>query len=1050
LDFWISELQAMNIKWVKLLDDGGGSSLELCTRLLAAGIMPIVRLYRLEPNPGHIGGREEDTVRRLVAQGVRYFETNNEPNLPAEWKSGHMPSDWLDVVIDNFIYDADKIISLGGLPAFPAMGIGSEDTPMATVVQKGRADLFEKGAWIAIHNYTLNHPLDYPYDSVNQEGTPLAQDEYDRLAPWAWEGRSLEQINAWRASDKNPGATLQNDASCFLAFKLMDDLVLKRLGHKVPILSTEGGPVVGWKDDRRYPRIDPGTHAEWVVGINDFLQGGREINGWHCPDNYFTMCHWLLANYRLGFMAPGWESQGWYSDWWNSDFHLSGELPVVAAVKAMRSIAVDQAKTAVVEGRVLRADTDEPLANLAVALLAGGQDVASTATAADGSFRFDHLTPGAYDVSIAPWGVVRGGVVATPDPFVPLTIRLVGGQSSVLTGTARDAAGATLAGVHVTLQRDGTLLGETDTGADGTFSFSGLPLGTYRLSATGVVVAGIALDGWQPKTMSLTVGVAPGYRYAVIQQRLVPEGEAVDQNAFFGTVSDADGKGINGINVQMSWQGASSGTNFPITQTGKDPYKPAGRYEHIHTQGTFQLQVTQGDWPSDVADGLETAHVPGREGQPISYEVDFQLQPVGEPAQVVGAVSGAQPGRIMHLNGPGGILETQLADDGSFAFLDLSPGQYSLELADLGVITDNIALDAGMQFKQLFAMQSALTGCVLAAPDGLTAVLYAPQPWSWTRQMPLEPDGSFAFEGLPPGRYRLEIGEIVLQSLELNGENRLQLATIDLAEGCHSVVRGRVADGAGQPQSDILLTLRCNDTIVAQAHTAADGTYQFVNLPAGVYQLEVAGMGVVADNIALDGEREYIADVLWAGTGPRSVLQGRVLAGDVPVAGATVRLLLDGAEIASTQTDSNGAFRFSSLSGGLYALAVGDGDPQVSNIQVDEDATVTRDVVLPPKPAKLLESFLLFEPPAAQDSSLDVETRLALALALDYLTRTGSVGGFSLEDAAQAKQVIIVGDVVPTSVDSQLQAAGCQVSRLAGDAFALAAAFKLLSASTAQ
>ena len=42
----------MGIKWVKLLDDGGGSSLELCKRLLAADIMPIVALYRVEPNPG--------------------------------------------------------------------------------------------------------------------------------------------------------------------------------------------------------------------------------------------------------------------------------------------------------------------------------------------------------------------------------------------------------------------------------------------------------------------------------------------------------------------------------------------------------------------------------------------------------------------------------------------------------------------------------------------------------------------------------------------------------------------------------------------------------------------------------------------------------------------------------------------------------------------------------------------------------------------------------------------------------------------------------------
>jgi len=209
-------------------------------------------------------------------------------------------------------------------------------------------------------------------------------------------------------------------------------------------------------------------------------------------------------------------------------------------------------------------------------------------------------------------------------------------------------------------------------------------------------------------------------------------------------------------------------------------------------------------------------------------------------------------------------------------------------------------------------------------------------------------------------------------------------------------------------------------------------------------------MGVVADNFVLDGERECVADVLWAGTGPRSILQGRVLAGRVPVAGVLVRLLLNNAETGRTQTDNNGAFRFSGLPGGLYALAVGEGDPLVSNIQVDEDATVIRDVVLPPKPAKLLDSYLLFGPPAVQDAAPGIEARLALALAVEYLTRTGAAGGFSAGDASQAKRVIIVGDTVPASVDGQLLAAGCQVTRLAGDAFALAGALKLLPAGKAQ
>ena len=166
----------------------------------------------------------------MIAEGVRYFETNNEPDLPAEWKGGRMPPNWLDVVVDNFIIDADKIIDMGGLPAFPAMGVGAKDNPIEAVVQKGRADLFRSGAWVAIHNYTLNHPLDYPYDPVNQEGAAGQPGGIRSPGPWAWEGRRASSINEWRAADKNPGDTLDDDASCFLAFHLMDQMIVKTPG----------------------------------------------------------------------------------------------------------------------------------------------------------------------------------------------------------------------------------------------------------------------------------------------------------------------------------------------------------------------------------------------------------------------------------------------------------------------------------------------------------------------------------------------------------------------------------------------------------------------------------------------------------------------------------------------------------------------------------------------------------------------------------------------------------------------------------------------------
>lgn len=1051
LDFWIDELLAMKIKWLKLLDDGGGSSLEFCKRLLAADIMPIIRLYRLEPNPGRIGGREHETIRRLVGEGVRYFETNNEPDLAMEWQGGRMPDNWVDVVVEDFIHDADDVLALGGLPALPALATGRKVNFIEGVVRRGRADLFERGAWIAIHNYTLNHPLDYPYDPVNQEGQPVSQEEYDRLGSWAWEGRPRDLINQWRQSDKNPGNTVRDDPSCFLVFQLFDEYAFSALGYHVPIISTEGGAVIGWKEDRRYPRVDARTHADWTAAITEYLQGQRTINGQYCPPSYFAMCHWLIANYRLGFMSPTWESQSWYTDWWSAELGIRGEVPAVAVLKGLPDKAPPVPLTAVIRGRVARADTDAPLPGLPVRLLSAAQEAGQATTDAEGLFRFEKLAAGAYDVAIAPWGVVRRAVMAEDGPVQPLQIRLTGGQNSVLTGILRTDAGEPVAGAAVSLRRDGAPASATTTGADGTFRFGDLPLGSYRLAVPGITVTGIALDGWQTKNLELKAGAAPGYRYAVARRRLLSAEETAGRRIFYGVVANAAGAPLNGIAVRMAWQGAAPGTVFPVVNTGSDPAKPAGRYEHLHSPGVFSLQVAQGDWPSDIADGLDTANAPGRAGQPVAYEVNFQLQPTGGPARVNGVVTGAPAGRQLTLTRTDSQTQTpqlaQLAADGSFAFSNLAEGVYNLALQEVGIIADDIQVAPSTLTTILFPLRSRLTGRVVDPPAGLDAVLFAPESWGWTRRAALDAGGNFVFKDLPPGRYRLEVGGQTLSDLALTGENTLQLAPIDLMAGQRSVVRGRVADAAGQPQADKTITLRRAGQMVAQQQTAADGRYRFANLSAGVYDLEVAGMGVVARGITLDGQREHVADVLWDDRGPRGLIHGRVLtAGGAPVPAATVRLLRGEAEAARVVTDDHGIFRFTGLPGGEYALAVGDGPPVVTGISLEEDATVVRDIVLPPAPARLFGHYLLFNPPPAAGQPGYAGARLMLSLAARYLALSGGSAGYDADDAAQATKVTIIGDEVPAAVEASLRAAGCQVERLTGDEFAVAAAIEALLA----
>jgi protocatechuate 3,4-dioxygenase beta subunit len=1018
LEPWIAELQALHVKWVKLLDDGSGSSLELCERLLDARMMPIVRLYRQRPNPAGIGSRELATVRRLVAAGVRYFETNSEPDIPAEWQEsylqgGNLPPDWLDAVAESFIHDADAILGLGGLPAFPALhmmsGAATTGNPLAHVTDRGRADLFERGAWLAIHNAPLNRPLDYPYDPVNQTGAALDQDAYDRLGAWAWDGQSREAINRRRAEARQPGATPADDPACFLAFRLAEQWAREATGHAIPLISTEGGPVMGNRGDVRYPRLTPQLHADGVVAVNEFLQGSRLLGGEPCPDYYLAVCHWLLGNARLGFFDASWEGQAWYTDWWNSLFGLAGRLPVVDAVKAMP---------------------------------------------ARGMRRVSHDVSALPPLPVPPRRAsgARTGSVAMRDASLDARGGAMNDTSndgkSTLSGTLVNPAGAAKPGVPITLARDGAPVDQLATGPDGGFRFAALPAGVYQLVAPGITVTGIALDGSAGKTIKLTAGAAAAYRYTVASCRLLSESETAGRSAFYGTVTDADGRPLNGIRIQMAWAKADPSTTFPTTVTGKDPYRPAGLYEFVHTQGVFRLQVMQGDWPSDVADDLDTKTVPDRAGKPITYEVNFQLKPANTPSSIQGLAPDGGEGRKATLTAldaqgtsNGEVRETALGAGGAFAFDGIPAGDYRLELSGVGSIASQIHLDPGSLYMLLFPSRSRLQGQVVGATPGLTAILYPPAPWDWTRQCPLDPEGRFSFEDLPAGRYRVQVGSQSVNGLALTGENTLQVTPIDLLAGRRGAVSGVIADAAGQPQANVAMTLRREGQTVAQVTTGADGRYRFGNLPAGIYSLEAGDMGTVAEAISLDGTAEETQNVVWSQPAARATLEGRVLdAGGSPQPGVPVRLLQNGAPAGATQTDDTGTYRFAGFPPGDYTLTAGEAAAPTLNVTLRAGFTSYQDVTLPPGAPKPVAHYLLFAAPAG------ARARLALALALPYLLQTGATAGFSLGEAAQAAQVTIVGDETPAEAEETLQAAGCRIGRLSGDAVALALAFRGLLA----
>jgi hypothetical protein len=341
--FWSEQLRAMQIKWVKIMDDGGGSGLPLARRLVDLEIMTVVRLYWSEQNPGNIGQRGREAVRRYVEAGAVYFETNNEPDLALEWKEQHQPDNWLDIVVDNFIMDADIILEEGGYPAMPAFGVGTLSDPYSKVIERGRRDILEGGAWAALHNYCLARPLEYPNDPVNLHGQPITQEEWQAAGdgrPMAvWE-MSWEEVNRRRKELANPGADIMTDATCFRAFEQLNAYIFRALGRSIPIMTTEGGYNVLQRagttkgDDPRYPKPTPQATSEMNLEMFKYMQGEREILGQKIPDYYFAVMPWLIAVQRLGVGAPPAENQGpWFTHKYDAEWGLHGELPLVQMLK---------------------------------------------------------------------------------------------------------------------------------------------------------------------------------------------------------------------------------------------------------------------------------------------------------------------------------------------------------------------------------------------------------------------------------------------------------------------------------------------------------------------------------------------------------------------------------------------------------------------------------------------------------------------------------------------------------------------------------------------
>jgi hypothetical protein len=292
--------RAMGLTWCKLLAFTD-QCLKVIPALREAGIMPVIRF--ILKCPERLSAEQLAAVSKYVAAGAGIFEWVNEPNLRDEWSVGQMPAD--DIMFSQLAVslaaDMRAVSERGGYVAVPAMSPGGEwhsgrfggdDVGYLRRLleelrkQPGIAETLRARGWLSVHPTALNHPLDYPYDAVNQA---------------EWKGQHLYEH--YTADGQATGAS-----NCWLKWKAVAEQFLDVFGFLVPVIGTEGGAWphggTGQRYDPRYAELDVQAASECTGGILRSMAGQ--------PAWFAAMCPWLWANKMWGNPHTGFEWQAWH------------------------------------------------------------------------------------------------------------------------------------------------------------------------------------------------------------------------------------------------------------------------------------------------------------------------------------------------------------------------------------------------------------------------------------------------------------------------------------------------------------------------------------------------------------------------------------------------------------------------------------------------------------------------------------------------------------------------------------------------------------------
>jgi len=343
-DYWLDLLVSMNMSWVTVLSDSDAILTSGAAKaLLDAGIIPIIRLAHTFPRPWTHAAGTNSVVERAVKLYAQYgapciVQVANEPFDTREWVNKKVPpyEEAWGIIARTWEQAAREIVARGAIAGFPD-GPCYGENPFMRIESTHDLWYGQKCVYLG-HFYGKGRPLNYPYDDVSQNGTPLtmegyraALDDYADDPAWNEGEHVLAKMNAQRQAWATESKTAFDDDVCFNGWQKIVRWSEETFGFTVPIAMTEGGWTPrdragsGNVVDIRWPMTTPNKVAENTVMM------------FEADVPIFALTPWLLASQDMG--GSGWPDDCWVGYAFSDKY--GREKPVVAALQQSAQRPID-------------------------------------------------------------------------------------------------------------------------------------------------------------------------------------------------------------------------------------------------------------------------------------------------------------------------------------------------------------------------------------------------------------------------------------------------------------------------------------------------------------------------------------------------------------------------------------------------------------------------------------------------------------------------------------------------------------------------------------